>query len=103
MGEVVDMAYIKSMLLDIAKKQDKLSEAQEDMSSRLNTIDGHLSKISQTVIGDEKFGQKGLVQQVSELNEFVENNKIRDAKILGGLTVIGIIWSLVLKFVFMKS
>jgi hypothetical protein len=95
MSEVIDLYSIHQMLT-------KLSEKQDSMSDRLNDIDTHLSKISSTVIGDEKFGHKGLVQQVATLNRYVENDKLRNAKVVGGLGVIGILWTLFLKFISLK-
>jgi hypothetical protein len=95
MSEVIDLYSIHQMLT-------KLSEKQDSMSDRLNDIDTHLSKISSTVIGDEKFGHKGLVQQVATLNRYVENDKLRNAKVVGGLGVVGILWTLFLKFISLK-
>lgn len=95
MSEVVDLVYIRDMLV-------KLSEKQDSMNDRLNDIDSHLTKISTTVIGDEKFGQKGLVQQVASLNKYVDNDKLRNAKIVGGIGVVGILWTLFLKLFSIK-
>jgi hypothetical protein len=88
---VADLLYIKQMLVQLSEKQDS-------MNDRLNDIDTHLTKISTTVIGDEKFGHKGLVCEVSKLNNYVENDKIRNAKIVGGLGVVGMLWTIFLKW-----
>ena len=90
-AEVADLLYIKQMLVALSEKQDS-------MNDRLNDIDTHLSKISTTVIGDEKYGHKGLVSQVSKLNKYVDNDKIRNAKIVGGLGVVGMLWTIFLKW-----
>lgn len=102
MAEVVDLDYIKDMLLTVVDKQDKLFANQSNMSTRLNGIEQDVSKIKQTVIGDEKFGQKGLVAQVQDLNKYVDGDKLRNAKIVGGLGVIGILWTYFLKHFFDK-
>lgn len=81
---------------------DNLSAKQDSMNVQLTDIDSQLSKISSTVIGDEKFGQKGLVQQVANLNKYVDNDKLRNAKVVGGLGVIGILWTLFLNFLSIK-
>lgn len=94
------MAHIKEMLASISKKQDELYSRQDVTNNRLNVIDTNLSKISQTVIGDKKYGHKGLVQQVDELNTYVQDDKIRNAKIVGGLAVIGVVWTALMKYVF---
>jgi hypothetical protein len=90
-AEVADLLYIKQMLVQLSEKQDS-------MNDRLNDIDTHLTKISTTVIGDEKFGHKGLVSQVAKLNKYVDNDKIRNAKIVGGLGVVGMLWTIFLKW-----
>lgn len=86
----VNFEYIKEMLINLTDKQS-------DMANRLSEMDTNLQKISQTVVGDSKFGQKGLVEQVQDLNKYVESDKKRTNMILGGLTVIGIGWSFFLK------
>ncbi len=95
MSEVVDLTIIKGMLVAINEKQDS-------MAKQLESIDKDLSLLSQTVIGNKEYGQKGLVEQVDALNKYVENDKIRNAKVVGGIAVIGIFWTLFLKFLNFK-
>ena len=90
MPEGADLLYIKEMLI-------KLSEKQDSMNDRLNDIDTHLTKISTTVIGDKDYGHVGLVKQVEKLNKYVDNDKLRNAGIVGGISVIGILWTIFLK------
>jgi hypothetical protein len=97
-----EFTYIKNLLLSIADKQDELSKKQEMVFLRLNNIDIRVLKISQTVIGDETYGHKGLVEQVSDLKKYVEEDKLRNAKIFGGLSVIGIVWTLMFKYLINK-
>jgi hypothetical protein len=95
MPEAVDLIVIKGMLVSLIEKQDA-------MSDHLDKIEEKLTKISSTVIGDKEFGHKGLVEQVEVLNKYVENDKIRNAKVVGGIAVIGIFWTLLLKFLNFK-
>lgn len=95
MSEVVDLTIIKGMLVAINEKQDS-------MAKQLESIDKDLSLLSQTVIGNKEYGQKGLVEQVEILNKYVENDKIRNAKVVGGIAVIGVFWTLFLKFLNFK-
>lgn len=91
----IDLQYIKDMLVG-------LTEKWEIMSDRLTHIDNSLQRLNQTVIGDEKYGQKGLVQEVQELKKFADNEKMRNAKIMGGLAVVGFVWTYFYKFFFEK-
>lgn len=95
MSEVVDFTIIKGMLVAINEKQDS-------MAKQLESIDKDLSLLSQTVIGNKDYGQKGLVEQVDTLNKYVENDKIRNAKVVGGIAVIGVFWTLFLKLLNFK-
>jgi len=95
MSEVVDFTIIKGMLVAINEKQDS-------MSKQLESIDKDLSLLSQTVIGNKDYGQKGLVEQVDTLNKYVEKEKIRNAKVVGGIAVIGVFWTLFLKLLNFK-
>ncbi len=92
MSESADLSYIKHMLIQLSEKQDS-------MNDRLNDIDTHLTKISTTVIGDKQFGHVGLVKQVDKLNKYVDNDKLRNASIVGGIGVVGILWTLFLKLI----
>lgn len=95
MSEVVDFTIIKGMLVAINDKQDS-------MAKQLESIDKDLSLLSQTVIGNKDYGQKGLVEQVDMLNKYVEKDKIRNAKVVGGIAVIGVFWTLFLKLLNFK-
>jgi hypothetical protein len=91
MSEVLDLGVIKGMLETITQKQDA-------MGAQLRDIETDLVDLKKCVIGNPDYGQKGLVEQVATLNKFMDNEKIRNAKVLGGLGVIGIFWTLFLKF-----
>jgi hypothetical protein len=57
-----------------------------------------LMKLNQTIIGDKEYGQKGLVEQVNEHKRYIQNDKNLKAKFVGGTTVVGVVWTLLLKF-----
>ena len=86
----------------INDKLDALAEQQELMNQQLSTMNHSLTRLNQTVIGDEKYGQKGLVSEVESLRVYVDNDKIRNSKIMGGLAVIGVLWTFLLKYLFGK-
>jgi len=79
-----------------------INEKQDSMAKQLESIDKDLSLLSQTVIGNKDYGQKGLVEQVDMLNKYVEKDKIRNAKVVGGIAVIGVFWTLFLKLLNFK-
>ena len=79
-----DMAYIKDMLTQ--------------MNGKLIEVEISLIRLNQTVIGNKEYGHKGLVQQVNEHIEYIEKEKVYKAKLIGGATVVGVVYGIVLKF-----
>lgn len=86
-----DIEFIKNMLTKLSDKQSEMEEVMRDMDKTLNIL-------HQTVVGNEVYGQKGLVKEVNELKDYVNNDKMLKNKLVGGLTIVGIAWTLVLEF-----
>jgi|TARA_R100000081_G_C4750759_1_gene134218 hypothetical protein len=57
-----------------------------------------LMKLNQTIIGDKEYGQKGLVEQVNDHRRYILKDQNLKAKFVGGTTVVGVVWTLLLKF-----
>jgi hypothetical protein len=68
------------------------------IKDKLTEIDVDLKLLKQTVIGNKEYGQKGLVEQVSEHRKYIENDKSLKAKFVGASLVVGTLWTLLLKF-----
>jgi hypothetical protein len=67
------------------------------MSLKIQEVNISLIKLNQTVIGDETYGQVGLIKKVEEHNTYIENDKQFKSKLVGGGLVLAFIWGLVLK------
>jgi hypothetical protein len=61
-------------------------------------MDTTLIKLNQTIIGDSAYGQKGLVEKVREHSDYIETDKNYKAKIIGGGSVLVILYGLLIKF-----
>ena len=79
-----DMTFIKDMLTK--------------MNGKLNEMEISLVKLNQTVVGNKEYGQKGLVEQVNEHRKYIEDDKAYKAKVVGGATVIGVLYGILLKY-----
>ena len=79
-----DMTFIKEMLTK--------------MSFKLNEMEVSLVKLNQTVIGNKEYGQIGLVEQVNQHMKYIEDDKSFKAKLIGGVTVVGVIYGFLLKY-----
>jgi hypothetical protein len=86
---------IKSMLVQMINKQN-------DMDATLKEVVSTLAQLNQTVVGNPTYGQKGLIAEINEVKEYVEKDKMIKNKILGGLAVIGVFWTMLFQL-FIKS
>lgn len=79
-----DLTFIKDMLTK--------------MNGKLNEVEISLVKLNQTVIGNKEYGQKGLVEQVNEHRKHIEEDKAFKARLVGGATVVGILYGILLRY-----
>ena len=79
---------------DITWIKDSLSK----LTDKVDTIDKTTTKLNTTIVGDPDYGQIGLISQVKEHSEYIENDKGFKAKIIGGSVVFGALWTVIIKF-----
>ena len=77
----------------------QMKDKQDDMDGMLRDMDKTLTQLNQTVIGNQLYGQKGLVSEIDDIKKYVETDKKFKNKVIGGLAVIGFIWSVGIEFV----
>jgi hypothetical protein len=77
----------------------KVLNTQSDMEYMLREMEKTLTQLNQTVVGNAIYGQKGLVAELDEIKSYVEKDKMIKNKILGGLTIIGVIWTLIYNYI----
>ncbi len=85
----------------MAQRKSANTVIHEDLGwikDKLSEIDVDLKLLKQTVIGNKEYGQKGLVEQVNEHRKYIESDKNLKATLVGGTIVVGVIWTLLLKF-----
>lgn len=68
------------------------------MSLKIQEVDVSLNKLNQTVIGDETYGQVGLIKKVEEHTAYIDKDKEFKSRLVGGGLVLSFIWGLILKF-----
>lgn len=91
--ESQDLRKIKEML-------ESLSQKQSDNDIMLKAIDKTLSQLNQTVIGNPQYGLKGIINEISDLKEYVQNDRTFKNKMIGGLLVVGTVWTALLQYIF---
>ncbi len=79
---------------DIAWIKDTLGKLTE----KVDTIDKTTTKLNTTIVGDPAYGQIGLVTQVKEHTDYIEQDKGFKSKLIGGSIVLGGVWTLLMKF-----
>ena len=88
--DIKDIVFIKEMLTKLSDKQNEMEDVMRDMDRTLNAL-------HQTVVGNDTYGQKGLVKEVDELKSYIDNDKMVKNKIVGGLVVVGVAWTFILE------
>jgi hypothetical protein len=68
------------------------------MSLKIQEVDASLVRLNQTVIGDETYGQVGLIKKVEEHTAYIDKDKEFKSRLVGGGLVISFLWGLILKF-----
>ena len=76
---------------DITQLEKKVDRHNAKIEKRLEAIYGAL-------VGNDKFGAEGLVNKVKSHDKWITEQKYKYAKIYGGMGVIGVLWTLLLKF-----
>ena len=77
---------------------DWIKGALTNLSNKVDAVDKTVGKLDTTIIGDQTYGQVGLIKDVSDLKEYVEKDKNWKAKVVGGGIVAGVFWTIILKF-----
>lgn len=88
----------KSDLERIEKMLTEFGDKQKEMDDTLKNVCVELNQLKQTVIGNYAYGQVGLVKEINDIKKYVEKDKLFKNKLYGGLTVIGVVWTLVLQY-----
>lgn len=85
-----DFDFIKNLLVKVYDQQDEIKKSIQDVNYSLNAL-------NTTVIGNEIYGQKGLVKEVSDLKRYIESDKKLKNRVIGGLSVVGVVWTFLLE------
>lgn len=80
------------------KEYKELKEEIEQLSDCVKKQGECIEKIYNAVVGDEKFGQEGLVQMIKKHDKWITSQKFMWAKIWGGIAVGSAIGSMLIKF-----
>jgi hypothetical protein len=86
------LSSIRAMLTQVIDKQS-------DMEYMLRDMERTLTQLNQTVVGNPTYGQKGLVSEISDIKTYVDKDKMIKNKIIGGLAVVGVVWSVIYHYV----
>ena len=80
------------------KEYTELKKEIEDLREDVKKQGECIQKIYNAVVGDEKFGQEGLVTMIKKHDKWIEKQKFMWAKIYGGIAVGSAIGTLIIKF-----
>ena len=81
-----------------AKDITWIKDALSKLKDKVDTIEKTTTKLNTTIVGDPDYGQIGLVSQVKEHTDYIEQDKGFKSKLIGGSIVLGGVWTLLMKF-----
>jgi len=85
------------------KKEDVTPVSSDDIQwikDTMLSMNNTLTQLNQTVVGNEQYGQKGMVKTLEEHSKFIEEQKNFKAKLIGGLIVISALFSAMMNKLF---
>ena len=88
----LDVKSVKSLLTEMLDKQNR-------MDLKLNEIDKTLIQLNNAVAGNPIYGQTGMIAELREVQKYVHKDKMGKSKIMGGLVVVGVLWTMIWEFV----
>ena len=77
---------------------DALKKNIDHLNKEIEHIKASIDEIKIAIIGNEKFGQEGLVNMVRRHEEYIEKDKRFKNKLIGAGAILGTIWTIILKF-----
>ena len=88
----------------VRQKKEEITQVSstdiEWIKDTMLSMNNTLLQLNQTIIGNEAYGQKGLVKIVEEHGKFIEENKSFRAKIVGAGIVFSAVWAVVMNKIF---
>jgi uncharacterized protein with LGFP repeats len=81
-----------------AKDITWIKETLNKLTDKVDAIDKTTTKLNTTIVGDDAYGQIGLVTKVKEHTDYIETDKTFKSKLVGGSIVIGVLWTFIIKF-----
>ena len=69
-----------------------------ELKTEIDNIKTSVDEIKVAIIGNDKFGQEGLVSVVKRHEAYIENDRKFKQKLIGAGAVLGTFWTLILKF-----
>jgi hypothetical protein len=85
------------------KKEETTQVSSTDIEwikDTMLSMNNTLLQLNQTIVGNEAYGQKGLVKIVEEHGKYIEENKNFKAKLIGAGIVFSAVWSIVMNKIF---
>ena len=87
-----DILSLQSLIKEVIDKQN-------NMGNKLNEIEKTLMQLNMAVVGNPTYGQKGMIEELNDVKKYVHRDKMTKSKIMGGLAVVGVFWTIIWEFV----
>lgn len=87
-----DVSTLKTLITQVI-------DTQHRMDGRLGDIEKTLLQLNNAVIGNPTYGQRGMIAELRDVQKYVHRDKMAKSKIMGGLIVIGVGWTMLWEYI----
>ncbi len=79
-------------------KEEEIKEQIRKLQENVILMADKMDRLSKAIVGDDEYGQEGLVKLVKRHERYIEKQQFLYAKIYGAIAVGGVAWTLIMKF-----
>ena len=79
-------------------KEEEIKEQIRKLQENVILMADKMDRLSKAIVGDEEYGQEGIVKLVKRHERYIEKQQFLYAKIYGAIAVGGVAWTLIMKF-----
>jgi len=97
METMIEMELLRKHIQQVETGLNEIKNGQVYLSNQVGKLDDDVRSIMGALSGTQ-IGGTGLVKRLEELEAFRKDQEKMRNKVMGGLVIIGILWTLFLKF-----
>jgi tetrahydromethanopterin S-methyltransferase subunit B len=89
-----DMEELRKNFAELKEGQQDLMKQVSGVAGKINDVEDRVNDVRTALQGNEDLGNSGIVKRVKKLEERADNYDKIYYKIIGGMMIIGFVWTL---------